>query len=276
MTIIQIVDSEELKGEYVKMSTTNETTNTNNPEEMGEMENQSLHQAMKEVKANQTPETMEHFVDELKKAELCTPGKVEDGRAQFQTFTVPGNGQFIMAFTTVEELKKEVAPPWNVINCTFNTLAQIVERTPKGLEGIIINSYGEIIVLPLRFFADLKMREALDSGKAVFTAEIDERADEVKQDLTEFFDAKGTVEKAYLRFVKQGDIEFLVLIIDNEFPEGGSEEEWDRFNNELPLGENIVVLLENYGFGIEQFSIADYRTEMGEMLAEGIEPFYTR
>lgn len=132
------------------------------------------------MKAEDTPEHREMFVQELEKSTLMSPAimipepvKKEDGelavlpgsKVQFPMLQAPDGKKFFMGFTDPIEHQKWVEKNRElpVFTLTFEDYVSMLFRNDgQGSEGVamgvVINSYGANVVVPKEMFAGIMAR----------------------------------------------------------------------------------------------------------------------
>lgn len=128
------------------------------------------------LKAEDTPEHREMFVQELEKATFMAPAlmsqepvKGEDGeltvipgsKVQFPMLQAPDGKKFFMGFTDPIEYQKWVERNRElpVFTLTFDDYASMLFRNEEGVAmGVVINSYGANVVVPKEMFAGILAR----------------------------------------------------------------------------------------------------------------------
>lgn len=261
------------------------------------IENPTLVQAMNELKENRTRELHEKFVSELQKSKLYSPVLIEGEtevkvgfsdiddivkkqkkRVQFLAIESAEKESYIPAFTSREEVEKGISDSNHFVAVPFDAYVEVVKNSSEELKGIVIDPYGANVILPRQFFVTFKKVADNKADGPIMMAELKERPAELEQALKEILDAEGTIEKAYLQLMKRGETVNLVLVVDNKFPEGVSDEELETLRKNLydRIGEKTRPAFEKIGLETDHFFIVDYHNEVGAAMTEGREPIYTR
>ena len=248
------------------------------------VDNSALLQAMKETKEKKSKEAEWKVLTELEKAAFVTPAivsKEEDGgmHIQFMTIKDQDGKQFLPAFTSDEELKKyRKDVNLQVIKCRLEQYIDVITSDEKGPFALVVDPYGENVVLTREFLVSIKEYSIKEDFSKVTYIDEDVHPEEMEKTLKEFFDAEGTVDKAYFQLLERGGEIYLMLVLDNKYPDAASEEEIQKLRRNLfdRTADKIKPEFLRSVFCDMQFTITDSRSDTGKEIVEIREAFYTR
>ena len=246
-------------------------------------DNAALVRVMKEMKEKRDDETEAQFLREMKKAKFITPAIIRDQNANggknisFLMLRDQKGKMFIPAFTGMEELKKHNhGESVQVVGCTFAQYIEMFTQEENNAEGLVIDPAGSNVILSKELMKEL-------NGTKIRMSDLKVHPKELLDVLRSFFDKEGTVEKAYMLAMQKGIDSGFLLVVDNSFPDGISEEELKPLMQDLydRIGEEIKSALAEFKkeypeYADITFSITAYNGDLGRTAAENREPFYTR
>lgn len=257
-----------------------------------EIENPALVYAMYEMKEKKTREAEGRFLSQLKQAVFITPATVEikgedgeyhvaedssqtgDTRIQFMMLSNADKETYLPAFTSMDELRKwRKESKIQTVVCRFDQYVNIIATDPEGPKGLAIDPFGSNIMLSRQLMESIKNAVDKKLANQVYIAELKERPEKLEAVLKEFFDKEGTVDKAYLQLMRRGENVSILLIVDNRFPEGASEEEIKAIRK--TLFDSIAEAAKPELNG-QALSIAGFSDDFGKKAVNDREPFYTR
>ena len=246
------------------------------------VENPALLRAMENLKEKEDREALLDFISEAYKAKFISPGIVDkkggETSVRFVTLKSKDNEILFPAFTSLAEMEKQ----WDdedeqPIGCKFEQYIDFITSDTNGPEALVIDPFGTNFVLKRKLLQEIKQSDKTDFG------DLKEEPVELEEALKKFFDEEGIIEKAYiLATLKKGEVN-LLLVIDNRFPEGTSEDEIDSLREDLyhRMAEAVKPEFEEYKQKIAGsrelgFAIADLNTELGRRAVINREPFYKK
>lgn len=260
--------------------------------QLSEIENPALIYAMYEMKEKKTQEAEGKFISELRKATFISPAiievqdengnyKIADGspakggetRVSFMMLNAEDGTKFLPAFTSMDEVRKwRQEEKLQTVVTKFDQYINIVGSDPNGPAGVVIDPFGSNIILQRPLIEGLK--SAIDQrNQQVAIADLKEHPEELEKTLSEFFDEKGNIEKAYMQLMRRGNDVSLLLIVDHDIPEGTSDEQLKVLRKELfdSIAETAKPVLKG-----QAFSIAAFTDDFGKKAVDNKFPFYTR
>ena len=260
--------------------------NESGKKSLEEIDNTALVRAMQVMKAKGGVEAEKAFLNELVKAVFISPANVEekDGEKRVQFSVVnDGKGGFLLpAFTSVAEAEKYPQETgMRNMACNLEQYVNMITAKADGPKALVIDPYGENILIPKMVLERFKAKASEDPDK-IKLGDLREHPVGMENVLKDFFEEEGTVEKAYLLPMKRGGDVSLLLIVDNRFPEGVSEEELKKLRKELydRISKKVIQEYEKYKSSKPEykdlgFLIVDFHAELGSKAANGRQPFYT-
>lgn len=246
---------------------------------MDKVDNSALIRAMKQIKEKEDNDSLVDFINEAKKSKFITPATIEGQGSRktvkIQTLRNEKGEMFVPAFTSTEELVKHYKEKLPSIVCNFDQYLKMITSQKDGPIALVIDPSGENMLFPKELLNDIKEQDAMR------ISELKDEPEEMENFLRKFFDEDGTVEKAYLLVtLRLGQVN-LLLVTDNRFPDGASDEEISSIREDLnhriieavkPAFEEYKQLKAEYkDFGL---IIADTKQELGMVAVNNREPFY--
>lgn len=205
--------------------------------------NPQLVQAMDAMKQDRNQKTEALFVNTLKISRFLVPANVDtvqqaqanpDGTVElkdqpqikFVLFSNQNDEKFFPLFTDAAEVQKwEEHSKHQLAAITYSDLCQFFRReqenaTASNLIGIVINPYGQNIMIPTDSMLRIMSTEALAPGTKIQIGDFKEQPQELLDVIKEHLKGQDSVAKAYLRVMKREDKPnpnfLLVLDIDVE------------------------------------------------------------
>lgn len=134
----------------------------NKIDKLEDIKNIALLDAIKEMKDKKTKEAEASFISELKKANLITPANIdvnaEDGKQRIN-FILLSNDKgdvYLPAFTSMDELKLwRKDEKTQAVVCKLEQYIGIILSNPNGPKGLVIDAFGENILLSRQFLLGL-------------------------------------------------------------------------------------------------------------------------
>lgn len=192
--------------------------------------NKLLVDIMKKVKQNKV--TMEIFWKEIFKAKFLCPIDMELGstsqkekqkivlgeETNISLLSIDnGKGEhFLMAFTDWDELKKWKQNQKTLI-LLYDDYQEIILRKESMYQGIVINPFGENIVLDRKILASTRENmETVQKGESVMLGKPKEYPTDLVNELKKYFVIMKSVDKAYLLWMVRGNESSYLLVIDSK------------------------------------------------------------
>ena len=193
--------------------------------------NPNLVNVIKEIK--QGNKEGELFWEEIFKAKFLCPIKMEIGKTTQKekhqivleeetnvallSIANERSEHFLMAFTDWDELKK-----WNqdynqqALILSYEDYQGIIIKNDSAYQGMVINPFGENIVLDRQIMNNTRKREhIIQKGESVMIGIPKEYPTDMVNKLKEYFAKMQNVEKAYLLWLVRGKESSYLLVLDS-------------------------------------------------------------
>ena len=147
--------------------------------------------AMALLKKKNSPENRKLFMDELKHAKLLAPAIItptpevdengnrkvsKDSKVNFPMLSAAEGKRYFTVFTDLGEMKNVKAEGYlTVLPIDFKVMAGMLKSTDENCAGIVINPYGESVVLNRKF-----VDSAVGEEKAAEVQAAETQSDEAK------------------------------------------------------------------------------------------------
>ncbi len=262
--------------------------NVNNPE---------LLEAITEMQENNCPETVNHMIDCMMKAQFITPGIVSEPRnvantnknggtvmrqetqVQFQLIENQEGEKFFPAFTDREEKDKwEISKGKHEVLMTFDDYANVLSDKECNVSGFVINPFGKSVAFPKQMVQSLKAekdRRAQNAGLTKQEITADDKVQlgdpdpdnypiDMMASMITFLQERDDVNNAYLKMFKRENDEKPSYLVIIDF-DGDKMEEIFR-----GVAQSADPHLNGY-----QLSMMPYSIPFAQKAVEDVDPFYS-
>lgn len=257
--------------------------------------NPALLEAIEDMQANNTPDTVNHMIDCVMAAQFITPANVSQPRnvaktdnngatvmqqetqIQFQLIENGNKEKFFPAFTDEGEKDKWAGAEGkqNVI-MTFDSFAQVLSAPDCDVKGFVINPFGKSVAFPTPMVMNLKKQkdERAEGGLTKKEIKSDEKIelgdpdpDEYPIDMMaamiNFFNERDDVSRAFLRTFRRENDEKPSYLVIVDF-EGDKMEE-------IFKGVSIAASPHLNGY---ELSMMPFAVKFARNACYGVEPFF--
>ncbi len=194
--------------------------------------NPNLVNVIKEIKQGNKKEEL--FWEEIFKAKFLCPINMEIGKTSQKENhkIVLGEGtsiallsidneqseHFLMAFTDWDELKKwKQNHDQQTLVLSYEDYQGIIIKNDSAYQGMVINPFGENIVLDRQMLANTRKNEQIiQKGESVMVGIPKEYPTDIVNKLKEYFEKMQNVEKAYLLWMVRGKESSYLLVLDSK------------------------------------------------------------
>jgi|GEM_PF-2678530 sseB protein len=221
-----------------------------------EIKNTELVKLIKEIKKG-NEDKYPKFWEEVFKAKFICPVKATEGDAQSLAVITVGNSEgehFMMAFTDFDEFgkwsKKQKEEELQISILPFNGYKDIIGRRDSTYRGLVINPFGENMVLGKEIFDDIIKEEyTIKEEDTVVLKEAEDCPEEMIKELCAYMEENTKIDKAYLLWLAENEGGNYMLIVDTkESPKDLFPKLGDVCVKFLPK-RNLGVLLASSDFG---------------------------
>ncbi len=257
--------------------------------------NPDLLDAIDEMNEDNNPQTGNHMIDCVMKAQFITPGKVskprnvaktdkngatvmqQETQVKFQIIENANKEKFFPAFTDEEEKDKwDASENTDNVIMTFDSFAQVLSEKGCDIMGFVINPFGKSVAFPKPMVMSLKEQKDSRTPQGLSKQEIkndekvelgDPEPDEYPIDMMAaiitFLNERDDVKRAYLRTFRREkeDKPNYLVIVDYS----GSKME------EIFKGISMAASPHLNGY---QLSMIPYSVPFAKKAVEDTEPFY--
>lgn len=226
--------------------------------------NEKLVDVMRRLKQNSA--NQEGFFKEVYEAKFLCPVNMElkdtfhngnkivtgEGTSISLMSLVNNEGQhFLMAFTDWEELRK-----WNkkdnqkTLVLTCDDYRNAMRQPDSPYQGMVINPYGENIILSLSLLNNIKKNEYVaQKAEKVMIGIPSEYPVEMVNMLSEYFGKNNNVFKSYLLWMVRGEEASYLLVLDSKVPSNQLFPHVGEMCHSFLKGELLDIVSANSAFG---------------------------
>ena len=194
--------------------------------------NPNLVNTIKEIRRGHKKEGL--FWEEIFKAKFLCPINVEIGETSqrekqkivlgeetiiaLMSIDNEKSEHFLMAFTDWDELRKwRQSNEQQTLILTFEDYQQIIIENDSQYQGMVINPFGENMVLDRQIIANTKKNEQIiQKGESIMLGIPKEYPIDMVNVLKKHFEKMQNVEKAYLFWMIHGKESSYLLVIDSK------------------------------------------------------------
>ena len=259
--------------------------------------NPELLDAIEDMQEDNNPDTVNHMIDCVMKAQFISPGMVskpqnvaktdsngstvmqQETQVQFQLIENQNKEKFFPAFTDQEEKKKwKLSEGKHDVIMTFDGFAQVLAEKDCNVKGFVINPFGKSVAFPKPMVMSLKQQKeereknsglqkqslSPDDNVQLGDPDPDKYPIDMMASIINFLQERNDVEKAYLKMFKRENDEkpSYLVIVDFE----GDEME------EIFKGISISASPHLNGY---ELSMMPYSVPFAQQAVEGVDPFFT-
>ena len=259
--------------------------------------NPKLLEAIEDMQQDNNPDTVNHMIDCVMKAQFITPGMVskpqnvaktdkngstvmqQETQVQFQLIENQNKEKFFPAFTDQEEKKKwtQSKGKHDVI-MTFDGFAQVLSEKDCNVKGFVINPFGKSVAFPKPMVMSLKQqKEKREKNSGLQKQELkaddnvqlgdpdpDKYPIDMMASIINFLQERNDVNSAYLKMFKRENDKKPSYLVIVDF-EGDKMEE---------IFKGISISASPHLDGYE-LSMIPYSVPFAQQAVEGVDPFFT-
>jgi hypothetical protein len=250
--------------------------------------NPALVKAMDTMKQERTPKNEVLFINALKSARFLVPAVInkvqqaqanDDGTVQlkeqpqirFLLFNNQEGKKFFPIFTDGAEYRKwGDSANHQVAAISYRDMCQFLSKNEqKELNGVVINPYGQNIMVPVETLLRVMNTEALAPGTKIQIGTLKEPPTELLNVLKAHLEGQDDITKAYLRVMKREDKEHanLLLVVDVDTSIGEA-----ALKN---LFDGVAQAAKPQLHGVE-LAIVPASNRLGEAALKDTEPFFEK
>lgn len=251
-----------------------------------QLKNTELAEAIKNVKGNETPETIKALFNVVNKSSLIVPAKIDgptkadskgqlivpkEAKINFSLLTNSAGEKVLPCFTDdVTVGKSQFANGFNMLIMEYTKLVEIVLGSNGAISGIAINPFTDNCYLSGDFIKNYTL--SLKGGLVKTTMEPGTKFQlrtpkyppvQMLQITSDFLSRHEDVDRAFMQMMEEEGKEDKYLIV------------LDTKSNEMELIKELIPLIKPHAFGIE-LAFVTTRNPIGMKVTELTDPFYTR
>lgn len=259
--------------------------------------NPDLLDAIEDMQEDNNPDTVNHMIDCVMKAQFITPGRVskpqnvaktdengstvmqQETQVQFQLIENQDKEKFFPAFTDQDEKKKwEASKGTDDVIMNFDGYAQVLSEKDCEVKGFVINPFGKSVAFPKAMVMSLKQQKderQKNSGLQQQTFTADDKVQlgdpdpdnypiDMMASIINFLQERDDVDSAYLKMFKREQDKKPSYLVIVDF-EGDDMEEIFK-----GISMSASPHLDGY-----QLSMMPYNIPFAQKAVEDIEPFYS-
>ncbi|EDP10106.1 enhanced serine sensitivity protein SseB C-terminal domain-containing protein [Amedibacillus dolichus] len=189
--------------------------------------NPGLIEAIHIMRAQHDEQTVNHMLNEAVRAKYLAPvifkkNAQGDEEMQLSLMKSKDGKKFLMAFTDWSQVHRwKKGGDIKTAVLSFDDYAKLIVDEKSGIDGFIINPFGENLPFFKEIVADLiKQKQAFDAEASEPQGiEIDDAKDvsqELLTALTQYMEKEAGIRAAYLREMKRGNRQSYLIVVDFE------------------------------------------------------------